>query len=170
MDTSERLHFHFHKGSTLSTLSNLACVCALVTQSCLTLCDPMDCNPPGSSVHGILQARILEWVAIPFSRDQTQVSDITGRFSTEGATREAPKGHLLTASCWWVEIWLHHKNAGGHKPSVDKTTCPLMCYVPVRPPYRDSHACNVHFFQTEDPINSFFFFANHPPPKKKNSS
>jgi len=39
----------------------------LVTQSCLTLCHPMDCSPPGSSVHGILQARILEWVAIPFS-------------------------------------------------------------------------------------------------------
>ena len=35
-----------------------------VTQSCPTLCDPMDCSPPGSSVHGILQARILEWVAI----------------------------------------------------------------------------------------------------------
>ena len=39
-----------------------------VTQSCLTLCDPVDCSPPGSSVHGILQARILEWVAISFSR------------------------------------------------------------------------------------------------------
>ena len=39
-----------------------------VAQSCLTLCDPMDCSPPGSSVHGILQARILEWVFIPFSR------------------------------------------------------------------------------------------------------
>ena len=39
------------------------CVCE-VAQSCLTLCDPMDCSPPGSSVHGILQARILEWVAI----------------------------------------------------------------------------------------------------------
>ena len=39
-----------------------------VTQSCLTLCDPMDCGPPDSSVHGILQARILEWVAILFSR------------------------------------------------------------------------------------------------------
>ena len=42
-------------------------VCVLVTQSCPTLCDPMTCSPPGSSVHGILQARILEWVAIPFS-------------------------------------------------------------------------------------------------------
>ena len=40
----------------------------LVTQSCLTLCDPMDCSPPGSSVYGIPQARILEWVAISFSR------------------------------------------------------------------------------------------------------
>ena len=40
----------------------------LVTQSCPTLCNPMDCSPPGSSIHGILQARILEWVAYPFSR------------------------------------------------------------------------------------------------------
>ena len=55
-------------------------------QSCLTLCDPMDCSPPTSSVHGILQARILEWVAISFSmgyswpRDQPQVSCIMSRF------------------------------------------------------------------------------------------
>ena len=61
----------------------------LVTQSCLTLCDPVDCNPPGSSVHGILQARILEWVAMPSSRgssrprDRTQVSCIAGRFFTD---------------------------------------------------------------------------------------
>ena len=40
----------------------------LVTQSCPTLCNPKNCSPPGSSVHGILQARILEWVAISFSR------------------------------------------------------------------------------------------------------
>ena len=39
----------------------------LVAQLCLTLCKPMDCSPPGSSVYKILQARILEWVAIPFS-------------------------------------------------------------------------------------------------------
>ena len=44
------------------------CVCVLVTQSCLILCDPMNYSLPGFSVHGILQARILEWVAIPFSR------------------------------------------------------------------------------------------------------
>ena len=42
--------------------------CCLVVCLCLTLCDPMDCSPPGSSVCGISQARILEWVAIPFSR------------------------------------------------------------------------------------------------------
>ena len=61
------------------------CVCVLVAQSCLTLCDPMDCSPPGSSVHGILQTRILEWVAIPLSvgsfppRDWTQICYILGR-------------------------------------------------------------------------------------------
>ena len=62
-----------------------------VSQSCLTLCDPMDCI-----VHGILQARILEWVAFPFSRgssqprDRTQgLSHIVGKFFTSWATREA---------------------------------------------------------------------------------
>ena len=65
-----------------------------VAQPCLTLCNPMDCSLPGSSVHGILQARILEWLAIPFSRgssqtrDWTQVSRIAGRFYTVWATRE----------------------------------------------------------------------------------
>ena len=65
----------------------------LVTQSCPTLCDPMHCNPPGSYVHGILQARILEWVAIPFSRgsshmrDQTQVSCIAHGFFTTWTMR-----------------------------------------------------------------------------------
>ena len=48
--------------------SVMTCVPAQSLQSCLTLWDPMECNPPGSSVHGILQARILEWVAMPFSR------------------------------------------------------------------------------------------------------
>ena len=58
----------------------------LVAQSCPTLCNPKDCSPPGSSVHGIPQAGILEWVAMPFSRgsswprDQTRVSCTAGRF------------------------------------------------------------------------------------------
>ena len=46
----------------------IMCVCVLVAQECPTLCDLMECSPPGSSVHWILQARILEWVAIPFFR------------------------------------------------------------------------------------------------------
>ena len=65
-----------------------------VAQSCPTLCDPMDCSLPGSSVHGIFQARVLEWVSISFSRrsswprDRTQVSRIVGRRFTVWATRE----------------------------------------------------------------------------------
>ena len=51
-----------------------------VTQSCLTLCDPMDSNLPGSSVHGIFQTRILEWVAISFSRGSSQHRDWTWVF------------------------------------------------------------------------------------------
>ena len=47
----------------------------LVTQSCLTLRDPMNCSPPDFSVHKILQARVLEWVAIPFSRGSSQPRD-----------------------------------------------------------------------------------------------
>ena len=49
----------------------------LVTKSCLTLCDPMGCSPLGSSIHGISQARILEWVAISFSRESSQPRDRT---------------------------------------------------------------------------------------------
>ena len=60
----------------------------LCCSSCLTVCDPVDCSPPGCSVHGVLQARILECVVVPASRgssqprDQTQVSSIAGVFFT----------------------------------------------------------------------------------------
>ena len=47
-----------------------------VAQSCLTLCDPVDCSPPGSSIHGISQAKILEWVAISFSRGSSRRRDL----------------------------------------------------------------------------------------------
>ena len=50
----------------------MVCVCAKSLQECLTLCDPMDCSPPGSSVHGIFQASILEWIAISSSRGSSQ--------------------------------------------------------------------------------------------------
>ena len=64
------------------------CVNAKLLQLCLNLCNPMECNPPDSSVHGIIQERVLEWVAISFSRgssqsrDQNQVSHVAGRCFT----------------------------------------------------------------------------------------
>ena len=72
-----------------------------VAQSRPTLCDLVDCSPPGSSVHGILQARILEWVAVSFSRgssrprDRTQVSCIGGRRFNLWATRDRPSKHKV---------------------------------------------------------------------------
>ena len=62
----------------------------LVAQLYLILCDPMDCSPPGFSVHGILQARILKWVAIPFSEDLPN-SEIE------------PGSHALQAYSLWPE-------------------------------------------------------------------
>ena len=53
------------------------CCCCLVAKSFLTLCDPIDCNPPGLSIHRISQARILEWVALPFSRGSPWIRDQT---------------------------------------------------------------------------------------------
>ena len=64
------------------------CCCCLLAKSCLTLCDTVDCSPPGTSVHEMLQARILEWIAISCSRgssrlgDPTHVSGLAGRFVT----------------------------------------------------------------------------------------
>ena len=77
-----------------------------VAQSCPTLCDPMDCSLPGSSIHGIFQARVLDWIAISFSRrsswlrDWTRVSHSVGRHFTIWATREAAASHRTTR---WVE-------------------------------------------------------------------
>ena len=65
-----------HSGKVENNL-NIHWYVSEVTQSCLTLCDPMDCSLPGSSVHGILQAKILEWVAIPYSRGSSQPRDQT---------------------------------------------------------------------------------------------
>ena len=79
-----------------------------VAQLCLTLCDPMDCNLPGSSVHGILQAGMLEWVVMSFSRgssqprDQTWVSSTAGRFFTYWATRDSK----VTCCVESPQIWL----------------------------------------------------------------
>ena len=96
-----------------------------VAQSCLTLCDPIDCT-----VQGILQARILEWVAFPFSRgssqlrDRTQVSWIAGGFFTSWATREAHNYWacaLKPGNCnYWspsaLEPVLHKRRLHSEKP------------------------------------------------------
>ena len=84
----------------------------LVTQSCPTPCDPMDCSLPGSSVHGTVQARILEWVAMPSSRgsswprDGTWISCIVGWFLTVWTTRETLQGNtkelVLVVLFSWV--------------------------------------------------------------------
>ena len=77
-----------------------------VTQSCLTLCHPMDCSLPGSSVHESFQARVLERVAISSSRessqprDWTRVSRIAGRRFTIWATRKAPKDEHYSPLFW----------------------------------------------------------------------
>ena len=100
-----------------------------VAQSCLTLCKSMDCSLPGSSVHGILQARILQWVFIPFSResswptDWTWISCTAGRFFTIWATREAPNWqyipikqqlHFPCLSLWQLPYyWVSQKSPLG---------------------------------------------------------
>ena len=82
-----------------------------VTQSCPTLCHPLDCSPPGSSIHEVFQARILEWVAISYSRgsfqprDRTCIPCIAGEFFTaEPPGKPFNKNELLLLlfSCWVV--------------------------------------------------------------------
>ena len=90
-----------------------------VTQSCPTLCNPTDCSPQGSSVHGILQARTLEWAAISFSRgsswpwDQTRVSRIAGRCFTIWATREGEEFWNILKT----KLFLTHGQRKGYSPS-----------------------------------------------------
>ena len=120
-----------------------SCVC--ITRSITpTLCDPIDCSPPGSSVHGIFQARTLEWAVISSSRgsfaprDQTQVSHIAGRFFTVWAPSENPekqvnelsltspmvqwlRPHLPKQGVW---VWSLVRELGSHMPLNQKPkTC-----------------------------------------------
>ena len=88
----------------------------LIAQSCLALWDPVDCSPPGSSIHGVLQTRILEWVAVPFSREPsqsrnwTQVSHcrwILYHLSHEGSCIK-PHPHVLRG--WWEASTIMNKS------------------------------------------------------------
>ena len=93
----------------------------LVAQSCSTHCNPIGYSPPGSSVHGILQARIVEWAAIPFSRgssrprDQKWVSCIARRFFTVRVTREALFSHQVASNSFatpWTVAHEAHPSMG----------------------------------------------------------
>ena len=89
----------------LTTSQSLCCYClpslSLSALSCLTLCDPLDCSPPGPSVHGILQARVLEWVAVPPFRESSRPRDWTGFSSIAGRffTTEPPGSPIW---CWYI--------------------------------------------------------------------
>ena len=89
--------FHYSAISSEASTYILVCLSAQLLQSCPTLCNPMDCNLPGFSVHGILQARILKWVAMPSSRDlpnpgiepiSPESPALAGRFFTAKPSRK----------------------------------------------------------------------------------
>ena len=94
------IYIYFWGGAFLCLFIEMK-VKAKVTQSCLTLCELRDCSLPGSSVHGILQTKTLEWVAIPFSRGSSQPRDwtqflcISDWFITVWATREAQVRYFM---------------------------------------------------------------------------
>ena len=120
--------------------------CCLVAQSCLTLCDPMVCSLPGSSVRGIFQARILKWIAIFLSRGSSRPRDWTcvsgiGRFFTTWATRETPAHHKgwesflatgwyrLGISAWSVKAWEMRPLGCGLWTSCPKLKAAHVCYL-----------------------------------------
>ena len=106
---------------TLTCSEDSMCMRARSLQSCPTLCDPIDCSPPGSSVHGVLQARILEWVAVPSSkgssrpRGQTCISCdscieahsllLSHQGSPKDSTVMAFKAYPVTIILWFLQFW-----------------------------------------------------------------
>ena len=111
-------------------LSSLEVKWSEVAQSCPTLCDPMDCSLPGSSVHGIFQARVLEWVAISFSRgssrprDWTQVSHTAGRGFTVWAPRDIIihfKKYLMAFLDFTIHIYKSSESTFKHYSIVPQT-------------------------------------------------
>ena len=95
----------------------------LVSQLCLTLCDPMDWSPPGSSVHGILQARILEWVVMFFSRGSSWLRDLTQMFLIAG-----------------------NDGSNDHKPAFGLSSRDRFCLC-VLPPLSLQNICEMMFLQ-----------------------
>ena len=93
----------------------------LVAQLCLTLCDSMNCSPPGSSVHGILQARILEWVAMPSSRESSQPRVRIHIFATPALKADSlllsHQGSLtyMLMECYTCVLWAKFKKYVNNK-------------------------------------------------------
>ena len=113
-------------------------LCSKSLQLCLTLCDPMDCSLQSYSVHGILQARLLEWVVIPFSRGSARLRDQTlslislalaGRFFTTSAAWEAQDWRIITLKCCdsfcHTAMQIRHKYAAVAAKSLQ--SCPTLC-------------------------------------------
>ena len=100
------------------------CCCCSVTKTCPALWDPMNCGLPGSYVHGVLQARILEWVASSFSRgssqtrDRTRIPYLAGKFFTTEPPGKPMTviGYLISIQLWQILDKLHPEgNVGGTK-------------------------------------------------------
>ena len=99
-------------------------VAVSVAHSCLTLCDPMDCSPPGLSVHGILQAKLLEWVATPFPRRSSQPRDQTWALPH------------YRHKVWYILYHLSHQGSPGlffyyYILPVDGLGCTKICFLQV---------------------------------------
>ena len=124
---SASLHLKFTRGLKSFLMTKSESVSCSVVSDSLQL---MDCSPPGSSVHGVLQARILEWVAISFSRgssqprDQTLVSCTAGKFFTVWTTREAP----LMTKCHSKSFQSECLHVGSLGISVNFLISPYGCY------------------------------------------
>ena len=139
MSVKELARLGCRGGARIENTSELLCVCVCVCvcvrahargQSCPTLCNTMDCSLPGSSVHGIFQASVLEWVAISSSRlssqprNQTSVSCMTGRFFTIWTTWEAlekvkaPKSGLQIQVCFFI-VYCEGKTKSTHSLYLD---------------------------------------------------
>ena len=104
----------------------MICCCCLVVKSCPTLCDPMDCRISGSSVHGISQARILEWVAISFSRqsswprDQTHISCIGRQIVYHWALWEGKSSKISENQTARAKLPPHCQGAHKRRPPSDQ--------------------------------------------------
>ena len=134
----------------LSKLKTWTCACVQSLHSCLTLCDPVGCNPVGFSVHGIFPTRMLEWVAMPSSRgsspprDRTHISCmscIAGGFFTAESLGKPPEDGLLNLS---IATWLCQR------ASVRK----------LRPPPTPCHICFGHIFCQLPQFRFYFFSVN----------